>query len=222
MRPLRVLISAGPTREPIDPVRFLSNYSTGYMGHCLASEALKRGHRVVLVSGATRVPPPRGVRTVWVEQAHQMQTTLRRLLPDADVLLMAAAVCDFQPARAQREKLPRRGTLTLPLKATPDIVGNLPRRRGQLVVGFAVETSKGLTRAKAKLRSKRLDLIVAQHLPAPRSSRQAGVNGTSPFGEQPVRACLLDGRGTVRRLGLISKPRLARTVFDEIERRLRV
>lgn len=208
-RPLRVLISAGPTREPIDPVRFLSNYSTGYLGSCLTREALRRGHRVTLVSGPTAMLPPRRARVVWVERAQDMQAALRRQMPQADVLIMAAAVCDFQAARSRHAKLPRRGRLALSLKATPDIVGNLSRRQGQLVVGFSLETSRWLAHARAKLHHKRLDLIVAQH-----------ANGTgSPFGERPVQACLLDTRGRAKPLGRLSKPQLSRAVFDAIERR---
>ena len=130
MRPLRVLISAGPTREPIDPVRFLSNYSTGYMGSCLAREAGRRGHRVTLVTGPTEIAPPRGARLVRVERSGQMRAALQRHMRAADVLIMAAAVCDYQPAQMRAHKLPRRGRLVLSLKATPDIVGSLPRRRG--------------------------------------------------------------------------------------------
>ena len=210
MKPLRVLISAGPTREPIDPVRFLSNYSTGYMGSCLAREARRRGHRVTLVTGPTEIPPPRGARLVRVERAGQMRAALQRHMRAADVLIMAAAVCDYQPAQARPHKLPRRGRLVLFLKATPDIVSSLPRRRGQLVVGFALESARVLAKAKAKLRQKRLDLLVAQQL-----------NGTSPFGEQAVRAWLLDAQGTVRRLGRMRKPQLATQLFDAIEQRRR-
>ena len=209
MRSLRVLISAGPTREPIDPVRFLSNYSTGYMGSCLAREAGRRGHRVTLVTGPTEIPLPRGTTVVRVERAGQMRAALQRHMRAVDVLIMAAAVCDYQPAQVRPHKLPRRGRLVLSLKATPDIVSSLPRRRGQLVVGFALEGAWALAKAKAKLRQKRLDLLVAQQM-----------NSTSPFGEQAVRAWLLDAQGTVRRLGHVLKPQLAKQLFDAIEQRL--
>lgn len=213
----RVVISAGPTREPIDPVRFISNYSTGTMGMCLAREALRRKYRVTLVTGPVDVAPPRGARVVSVEQAGQMRRALRQQMRTADVLIMAAAVCDFQPLRRQRMKLPRRARLTLALKATPDIVGSLPRRRGQLIVGFALESGSPLERARTKLRRKRLDLIVAQHLPAPRRAGQAGLNGAVPFGPNPVKAWLLDAQGGTKRLGRISKTRLAGKLFDAIE-----
>lgn len=202
----RILISAGPTREPIDPVRFISNYSTGTMGLCLAREALRRKHRVTLVTGPVDVALPRGARIVSVEQAGQMQRALRRQMRFADVLIMAAAVCDFQPAKRQRVKLPRSERWTLALKATPDIIGSLPRRKGQLFVGFALESGSPLARARAKLRRKRLDLLVAQQL-----------NGATPFGANPVKAWLLDARGGTERLGKISKTRLAGRLFDAIE-----
>lgn len=206
-RPLRVLISAGPTREPIDPVRFLSNYSTGFMGFCLASEAIRRGHRVTLVSGPTTFLPPQGVRVIWVEQARQMQDVLRRQMAKADVLLMAAAVCDFEPVRPAREKLSRQKRRTLLLKATPDILGNLPRRRGQVIVGFALDTNQTLTHAREKLAAKRLDFIVGQQL--------NGIN--RPFGNRPVKAFFLDASGKPMQLGRISKTALARALLDKIE-----
>ena len=207
-RPLRLLISSGPTREPIDAVRFLSNYSTGYLGRCLASEALKRGHQVTVVSGPTPYRLPRGVRVIQVEHTRQMQDALRNQLPRADALIMAAAVCDFQPVRPTAAKLARRGTLTLRLTATPDVVGTLPRRAHQCLIGFALETERVVERALAKLKAKRLDLIVAQH-----------ANGTdSPFGPRPVTACFVDPSGSVTSLGEVSKSRLARRILDEVER----
>jgi phosphopantothenoylcysteine decarboxylase/phosphopantothenate--cysteine ligase len=206
-RRLRILISSGPTREPIDAVRFLSNYSTGFMGACLAQEALRRGHRVTLVSGPTALRPLRRTTTIHVERATQMQQALRRELPRADVLIMAAAVSDFRPTTTTSKKLARRGRLSLTLEATPDIVASLPRRRRQHGVGFAVEASRIRARAARKLREKRLDLIVGQHL-----------NGTgAPFGRQQVEAQILHASGEARELGHVSKPVLARALLDEIE-----
>ena len=205
-RRLRVLISAGPTREPIDAVRFISNYSTGVMGARLVTEARRRGHRVTLVSGPTDVEPPRGTRTIWVERTREMRAALRIEARRADAILMAAAVCDFEAARSLQRKFPRRGQLRLHLKATPDIVKTLPRRPGQLVVGFALETSRAVARAAAKLRSKHLDLIVGQQ-----------VNGSRPFGERPVEAFFVHPAGAVTRLGKVSKAVLARAILDEIE-----
>jgi phosphopantothenoylcysteine decarboxylase/phosphopantothenate--cysteine ligase len=207
-RPLRLLISAGPTREPIDPVRVLSNRSTGFMGACLVAEAIKRGHRVLVVSGPTTESVPDGVRVIWVEQARQMQGALRRHLPKADVLIMAAAVADFEPVRPLRTKVPRRGRWRLVLKPTSDILTHLPRQPGQLFIGFAVEDAGATRRAREKLQEKRLDFLVGQQL-----------NGTgAPFGHRASKAFFLDASGTLTRLGRITKPRLARKLLDEIER----
>ena len=205
--PLRILISSGPTREPIDAVRFLSNYSTGVMGASLAQESMRRGHIATLVTGPVETAIPAGVRVIRVERAQEMQAALQTQMPRADALIMAAAVCDFSPVRPTKGKRLRRGRLTIALKATPDIVGNLPRRRDQVIVGFALETAAAPARAAAKLRAKKLDLIVGQVM-----------NGHGPFGRHPVHATLIRATGRSRRLGVISKPRLARAILDEIER----
>jgi phosphopantothenoylcysteine decarboxylase/phosphopantothenate--cysteine ligase len=206
-RALRVLLASGPTREPLDPVRFLSNYSTGYLGQCVAKEALRRGHQVRVVSGPVSLLLPSRARVVWVEQAVQMQRALRRWLRWADVVIMAAAVCDFQPASRRMRKLPRQGRLRVSLKATPDIIGSLPRVPGQIRVGFALETSHAAAHAASKLRRKRLDLIVGER-----------INGRSPFGAAPVQAFFLRPDGARRELGRIAKPRLAHAILDEAER----
>lgn len=205
-RPLRILMSAGPTREPLDPVRFLSNYSTGYMGAQLATEALARGHRVTVVSGPIAEPLPPRARTIHVERAGEMERALHRLAGRADAIIMAAAVCDFRPARPSPTKLPRRAHLTLKLEATPDLLAGLPRRPGQVVAGFSVESGAVVSRAMRKLRRKRLDLLLAQ---------RAG--GRSPFGRRPVQAWLLARGGEAKRLGTISKPAVARLLLDKIE-----
>ena len=212
-RPLRVLISTGPTREPIDAVRFLSNYSTGYMGAQLAVEALRRGHRVTAVSGPTVEPLPHGSAVIPVESAEEMARALRKRAGSADVVIMAAAVSDFRPARRARGKLRRRRALTLTLAATPDIIARLPRRRRQLVVGFALETGRVVARAERKLREKRLDLLIAQQ--AARSTRDP--RGAAPFGRHRVRAWLVSRGGETISLGRLPKPRLARVLLDKIE-----
>ncbi|MBI3997333.1 MAG: phosphopantothenoylcysteine decarboxylase [Candidatus Omnitrophica bacterium] len=206
-RPLRVLISAGPTREPIDPVRFLSNYSTGYMGAQLATQALARGHRVTVVTGPVREPMPAGARVIPVERAQDMAHALQRRAPRADVVMMAAAIADFRPVRRAARKLPRARTHTLRLTATPDIVGGLPRHKGQLIVGFALETGSVLARAVRKLRTKRLDVILAQAA----SARQ------TPFGRTRVRAWLVERNGVVTPLGRCAKPAIARVLLDKVE-----
>ena len=209
-----MLISSGPTREPIDPVRFLSNYSTGYMGAQLAAEALKRGHRVTVVRGPSAEPLPAGACVIPIEQAREMERALRQEGRWADVIIMAAAVSDFRVARRSSIKLSRRARPALKggagprlnLIANPDIVGRLPRRNGQLLVGFALETHRVVAEAQRKLRDKRLDLLLAQD-----ASRAA------PFGRRKVRAWLLARDGKVTRLGALSKAQVARVLLDKVE-----
>ena len=213
-----MLITAGPTREPLDPVRFLSNYSTGYMGAQLAGEALRRGHRVTIIRGPTSEPMPNGAHVIGVERAREMARALRREARQADAIIMAAAVADYAPARTARSKLKRAGRTTLRLRATPDLIGRLPRHRGQIIAGFALETERVVPRAKAKLREKRLDLIVAQRVPPP--TRLVGgraATALGPFGRQPVHAWLLERAGAVMPLGRLPKPRIARALLDKIE-----
>ncbi len=206
-RALRVLISAGPTREPIDSVRFLSNYSTGMMGACLATEALSRGHQVTVVCGPVTEPYPRGVRLIPVERSTEMARAMRQQARQADAVVMAAAVADFRPAQRQKTKLARHGCLTLHLRATPDIIKSLPRRPGQVVAGFALESVRVVQRARRKLQLKRLDLLLAQ---------QAGT-AQPPFGQRTVRAWLLERPGRVTDLGRTSKSSVARALLDKIE-----
>lgn len=207
---MRLLISAGPTREPIDPVRFLSNESTGYMGAQLAAQALARGHRVTVVAGPGTEPMPAGARVVAVRDARGMESALRHLAGNADAVVMAAAVSDFRMSRPRASKLRRRARLTLRLVATPDIIARLPRRAGQLRIGFALEGGAVTPAAARKLRAKRLDLLVAQR-----------VNGSgSPFGRRPAQAWLLARRAgapAVQPLGRVAKARVARVLLDKIE-----
>ncbi len=206
--PLRLLISAGPTREPIDAVRFLSNYSTGYMGARLAEEALRRGHRVAMVTGPVTEPLPGNARVTRVETTDQMARALTRQAPGADAVIMAAAVADYRPARVARAKLSRAGGATLRLTATQDVIAGLPRRKRQVIAGFALETSDAVAKARRKLRAKRLDVIVAQQ------ADQA--NG--PFGRRRIRAWLLTKSGQAAPLGLASKRVVARALLDKVER----
>ena len=206
-QPLRVVLTAGPTREPIDPVRFLSNYSTGYMGAQIAGEALRRGHQVTIVCGPTQESMPQGATVLRIETAREMARALRQQARRAEVVIMAAAVSDFRPARRAQAKLSRHAPRTLRLHATPDLIAELPRAARQLVIGFALETHRVIPRAQAKLRAKRLDALLAQ---------QADGAG-SPFGRRRVRAWLLTRSGAVRAFGQRTKPAIARMLLDSIE-----
>jgi phosphopantothenoylcysteine decarboxylase/phosphopantothenate--cysteine ligase len=170
---LRVVVSAGGTREAIDPVRFVGNHTSGRMGHALAAAAAARGAEVTLVT-ASALPPPAGVETVPVDSAAEMGAALAAALEGADVLVMAAAVADLRPRRREAVKLPKdRLPESLELERNPDLLASLARP-GLLRVGFAAETHDVLEHAEAKLRAKGLDLIVANDVAA------AGIGMGSP------------------------------------------
>ena len=156
-----VLITAGPTREKIDPVRYLSNRSSGRMGYALAEAALRRGARVLLVSGPTALKPPSAAEVTFVESAGQMRDAVLRLLPEASIVIKTAAVSDYTVSNPPAQKMKRGGKLSLDLEPTTDILAEIARRKtSQLVIGFAAETENALENARKKLASKSLDAIV--------------------------------------------------------------
>jgi phosphopantothenoylcysteine decarboxylase / phosphopantothenate---cysteine ligase len=156
-----VLITAGPTREKIDPVRYLTNRSSGRMGYALAEAALRRGARVLLVSGPTSIAPPSTAEVTRIESAEEMRDAVLTLLPQATIVIKTAAVSDYRPKVAADQKLKRKGPVALELEATPDILKELSARKtSQLLVGFAAETENVLENARQKLVAKNLDAIV--------------------------------------------------------------
>jgi len=156
-----VLITAGPTREKIDPVRYLTNRSSGRMGYALAEAALRRGARVLLVSGPTSLKPPAAAELTQAESAEQMRDAVLNLLPQATIVIKTAAVSDYKPKSAAGQKIKRKGPMSLDLEATPDILKELSLKKGStIVVGFAAETENVLENARQKLVSKNLDAIV--------------------------------------------------------------
>jgi phosphopantothenoylcysteine decarboxylase/phosphopantothenate--cysteine ligase len=207
-----VLVSAAGTQEAIDPVRFVGNRSSGKMGYALAAQAVRRGARVLLVSGPSSLPAPAGVADVRrVETADEMLAALRAWLPQADVLLMAAAVADYRPVRASRDKI-KRGSepLRLELEPTPDILGELAALKGErLYVGFALETGEPETEARAKLRRKGLDLVVANRV-GPGTGPDADTN----------QVWIYDAEGLVVETPLLEKTRVADAVLAVVEARL--
>ena len=156
-----VLITAGPTREKIDPARYLSNRSSGRMGYAVAEAALRRGARVLLVSGPTSLTPPAAAEITRVESAEQMRDAVLNLLPDATIVVKTAAVSDYRAKSVSQQKIKRKGPLTLELEPTADILKEISlRKRSQIVVGFAAETENVLENARLKLGAKQLDAIV--------------------------------------------------------------
>ncbi len=156
-----VLITAGPTREKIDPVRYLTNRSSGRMGYALAEAALRRGARVLLVSGPTALTAPASAELTRVESTEQMRDAVLNLLPQASIVIKTAAVCDYRPKSTAGQKMKRKGPMTLELEPTPDILKDISLKKGaQILVGFAAETENVLENARQKLVSKNLDAIV--------------------------------------------------------------
>ncbi len=214
----KLLITAGPTREPIDPVRFISNYSTGTLGYRLAKMARSRGHQVTLISGPTEIPRPAGVVQIPVETAAQMHQAVSKAFPKVDALIMSAAVGDFRPLRVANQKIKRSGVVgslrlwQLELVENPDIVADAARRRRptQAIIGFALETQKLLPNARIKLKSKDLDAIVAtRYFPNAR--------GRGPFGDEPVEGAILKRRGATKAFRALKKEALAARILDCIE-----
>src|SRR5438270_1716647 len=163
-----VLITAGPTRGPIDPVRYIGNRSSGKMGYALAEAALRRGAKVVLISGPTALKPPGEAETVQVQTAAQMREAVNAYLDSATVVIKAAAVADFTVRRAADEKIKRKGPMTLELEPTADILAEIGAKKGnRIVVGFAAETNDVLANARKKLESKSLDAVVLNDVSQP-------------------------------------------------------
>ncbi len=206
----KIVVSAGGTQEPIDPVRFVGNYSSGKMGFALAEAARDRGAEVVLVSAPVSLPCPYGVRLVPVRRAVEMRDAIVADCADADVLIMAAAVADYEPAARAKQKIKRKGErLSLELAETPDILAGV---KGKLVrVGFAAESENVVRNATEKLSRKKLDLIVANDITA------AG----SGFGSETNQVVVIDTSGRAESLPLLPKYDVAQRVLDRVVSLLR-
>ena len=202
----KVVVSAGGTQEPIDPVRYVGNYSSGKMGYALAEAARDRGADVVLVSGPAALPQPYAVRLLSVRRAAEMRDAVLDECADADAVVMAAAVADYQPAEAVGQKIKRRREgLSLSLVRTPDILAELGQREGLVKVGFAAESEELLANARRKLEEKGLDLIVANDVTA---------EGCG-FGSDTNKVILLDGQSE-EELPLLDKYEVAARVLDRV------
>ncbi|MEX2180999.1 MAG: bifunctional phosphopantothenoylcysteine decarboxylase/phosphopantothenate--cysteine ligase CoaBC [Gemmatimonadaceae bacterium] len=205
-----VVVTAGPTREALDPVRFLSNQSTGKMGVALAEAAWRRGASVVLIHGPLTVPLPTGVEARGVESTEEMADAVGKAIAKADLLVMAAAPADFRPAAVAGSKIKKgKRPAALALKETPDILATTKgkRKKGLIAVGFALETDDLLENAKAKLAAKGLHLIVAN------SAREAGAG----FGYDTNRVTLVSAKGDVVELPLAPKREVADAILDRVE-----
>jgi len=206
----RVVVSAGPNREPIDPVRFLSNRSTGKMGFALAAAAWRRGAEVTLVAGPTSLPTPHGVTRIDVATAEEMRQSVLAAFKKSDILLMTAAVADYRPKHVATQKLKKgSGPLALDLVRTADILAEVATRKGKrTVVGFAAETEDVVGNAERKLKSKKLDLIVANDV--------AGVD--TGFAVDTNAVTMIARDGTRETTPLLSKDEIADRILDRVAR----
>ncbi len=207
----KVLITAGPTQEKIDPVRYISNYSTGKMGYALANECAQRGAQVTLVSGPTtlNIDNPK-IHRINVVSANEMYETASRYFDDSDIVILCAAVADFQPARSEHSKIKRRPT-TIKLTNTPDIAAELGKRKQhQIIVGFALETDNEVINAQEKMRNKNFDYIVLNSL------RDNGAG----FGYDTNQVTIFSRNGGEQHISLRSKQDVAAEIIENLKIRL--
>jgi len=204
-----ILVTAGGTQEPIDPVRYISNRSSGKMGYALAEAARDRGAKVTLVTAPTPLPEPAGVDVVKVNTAQEMRQAVENVTPRVDALVMAAAVADYRPIKAAKDKIKKgEARLTLELECTPDILGSV---KGNFIkVGFAAESSNLVENAKQKLKQKGLDLIVANDITA----------SDSGFGADSNRVTIIGREGKVDSLPLMPKREVADKILDRVAKLL--
>ena len=208
---LRILVTAGPTHEPLDPVRYISNPSSGKMGYAVAEQAKARGAEVVLISGPTHLKPPMGVGFKACKTAGEMNSLVQECFPECDVLVMSAAVGDFTAEKLEKEKIKKtsREGQILNLVPTKDILMEVSKiKTQQFVVGFAAETQNLLQSALEKLRNKKLDLIVANDISAPGIGFQSDNNQVT----------LVDSNEQVENLPKMAKQEIANILLDKISR----
>ena len=207
--PPRILITAGPTREPIDPIRFISNRATGLLGYELAKLARKKKYKVTLISGPSGIMPSKGIKFLQIETARQLYRKIHSELKKSDILVMSSAVSDFRLASFSKNKIKSETSLTLKLVKNPDILKSISKkeRKNKIIIGFSLETKDLLKNAAKKLKLKNLDLIVANKLD----------KDNMPFGKGAKTVYLLDRFGCRKKLEKVTKTRIARAILDSIE-----
>ena len=201
-----VLVTAGPTRERIDPVRFISNHSTGTFGYAIAKEAKDRGCRVILVTGPVSIEPPSGVKTIEIDSATEMLKAVSMWSEKADYIFMAAAVSDWRAANPSKTKIKKgKKEFLLKLKENPDILKVIGKKKNCRLVGFALETGNLAGNAARKLKSKNLDIIVANKL----------TKGSKLFGDNKIDILIMDRYGGRDLYKSLPKNRLAKIILDK-------
>jgi len=202
----KIIVTAGPTREYLDPVRFISNRSSGKMGYALARAALRKGAEVTLISGHSLLSQPRGVKFISVETASDMLNAVNQELPSSTVLIMSAAVSDFMPAEKTKEKIEKSGELMVKLQKTPDIISEISKNKNRpFIIGFAAETGGKIDRARKKLKEKNMDMIIFNDV----------AKADSGFDVDTNRVVIIDKEKEIR-LPLMSKDSVADAILERL------
>ncbi|RKY42133.1 MAG: hypothetical protein DRP85_03720 [Candidatus Makaraimicrobium thalassicum] len=203
----KILVTAGPTIEPLDPVRYISNYSTGMMGYEIAAECAERGFDVCLISGPVNLSPPAGVETVGVKTAGEMRDRVVERVSECDCLIMAAAVCDFRPEKEKKHKIKKKETLSVRFVKNTDILLEVGKREGLVKVGFALESENPVENGQNKLKAKSLDMIIINKKDTE----------TDPFGPGEKEYILIDAGGNIKRFEELTKRQMAGVIIGEVE-----
>ena len=207
---VRILVTAGPTREMIDPVRFISNLSSGEMGYAVAKEAHRRGYPTTLLTGPTALPAPRSVKMVSFTTVHDLDQKLQQLFPKHDCLMMTAAVGDYRVSQVARRKIKRKDRLTLTLVRTPDLLKKIgKKKKKKIIVGFCLETENLMAHAFKKLQNKQCDFMVACFLN----------KSKNPFGQNMLSVTVIDKKGKKFKTKSSSKTQIAKILLHFLERK---
>jgi phosphopantothenoylcysteine decarboxylase/phosphopantothenate--cysteine ligase len=205
---LKILVTAGPTREPIDPVRFISNYSTGSMGYAVAAKAVKRGNKVILISGPSRLASPQGARRINVNTALEMKKQTEKFFNWCDCLIMTAAVSDYRVAKYSQGKIKSgKKTMMLKLVKNPDILNSLGKKKKEkILVGFSLESRDLISNAIKKMRQKNLDFVVANRIE----------KNKLPFGDRRVSAFIIDKKHKIKKISGATKQTIAGAILEAV------
>lgn len=206
----KILITAGPTIEHIDPVRYISNRSTGIMGYGIAAECIKRGHKVSLVSGPVSLIPPDGADVVRVHTAEEMKKEVETRIEGADCIIMTAAVCDFKPVKQEQQKIKKKDRITLELVKNPDILKSLTAEKDIVKIGFALETENAMEYGYEKLKDKELDMIVINRK----------TQDQDPFGHGVKQFTIMTSGGDTFDVEGITKEEFAKVLVKKAEKLL--
>ncbi len=201
----RILITSGPTREPIDPVRYISNYSTGVFGYLIAEKARDKGYEVCLISGPVAIKQPGGMEFVKVETADQMKEQVFDRIGNVDCLIMAAAVSDFKPDKMEKQKIKKKTHLVLGLKKNTDILKEIKPGEIPVKIGFALETGEAVINGRKKLEEKRLDMVIV-------NTRTVS---NDPFGEGKKDYLVIEKNGNVEEYKDIEKSQMAEKIVEK-------